>query len=58
LTEDTDTRHEQDVRDRVELIFENYSLEDLLEMNDLTEQEAIYLLYMEGHISEPESYFP
>lgn len=57
-TDNTDTRHEREVRDRVDLIFENYTLEDLLEMNDLTEQEVIFLLFMEGHISEPESYFP
>lgn len=53
-----DRRTEDDIRDRVDLIFENYTLEELLEMNDLTEQDAIFLLYMEGYISEPESYFP
>jgi hypothetical protein len=40
------------------MIFENYSLADLLEMNDLTEQEAIFLLYMGGYISEPEAFLP
>jgi len=57
-SDNSDTRHEEGVRDRVELIFENYNLEELLEMNDLTEQDVIFLLYMEGHISEPESFFP
>lgn len=51
-------KYKQDVEDRVELIFENYTLEEILEMNDLTDREAIYLLYMGGHINEPESYFP
>lgn len=55
---DNDNRTENDVRDRVDLIFENYTLEEILEMNDLTEQEAIFLLFMGGHINEPESYFP
>lgn len=53
-----DTRTENDIRDRVELIFENYTLEELLEMNDLTEKEVIFLMFMEGHISEPQAYFP
>lgn len=53
-----DLRAENDIRDRVELIFENYTLEELLEMNDLTEKEVIFLMFMEGHISEPQAYFP
>lgn len=57
-TDNPDTRVEVDMRERVELVFENYTLEQILEMNDLTEQEAIFLLFMEGHINEPESYFP
>lgn len=53
-----DPRVERDIRDRVELIFENFSLEEILEMNDLTPQDVIYLLYMDGQIAEPETYFP
>jgi hypothetical protein len=49
---------EADVRDRIDMVFENYTLDQIMEMNDLTEQDVIYLLFMEGHISEPEAYFP
>lgn len=57
-TDNPDRRVEESIRDRVEFIFENYTLSEILEMNDLTEQEVIFLLYMEGHINEPQSYFP
>lgn len=53
-----DNRSEADIRDRIEFVFENYTLEEILEMNDLSELDVIYLLFMEGHISEPEAYFP
>ena len=58
LTDNPDTRFEQEIRNRVEMIFENYTLDEILEMNDLSEQEAIYLLFTEGHISEPEAFLP
>lgn len=51
-------KYKDDIEDKITLILESYSLEDILEMNDLTAQDAIYLLFMEGHISEPEAYFP
>lgn len=51
-------KFKEDVENRIEHIFENYSLEEVLEMNDLTDREVIYLLFMEGHINEPEAYFP
>lgn len=51
-------RTNRDIEDRVALIFENYTLDEILEMNDLSHEYAIYLLFMEGHINEPESYFP
>lgn len=58
-TNDRDnTRNEREVRDRVDFIFENYSLEEILEMNDITPEDAVFLLYMNGHIKEPEAYFP
>jgi hypothetical protein len=53
-----DTRVEKDIRNRVDMIFENYTLEEILEMNDLTEQDVVYLLFMDGQINEPESYLP
>lgn len=53
-----DPRVEEDIKNRVEMIFENYSLEEVMEMNDLTPEEVVFLLYMDGHISEPESYLP
>lgn len=54
----SDTRSEKDIRDRIETIFENYSLDELLEMNDLTAPEAFMLLYMDGYVNEPEAFFP
>lgn len=53
-----DNRVEADIRDRIDFIFENYTLEEIIEMNDLTDRDVIYLLFMEGHINEPEAYFP
>jgi len=44
--------------DRVAFILENYTLEDVLEMNELTSEEVLMLLYMAGHIKEPEAYLP
>lgn len=51
-------KYKDDIEDKIALIFESYSLDEILEMNDLTAHDAIYLLYMEGHISEPEAFFP
>lgn len=52
------SRYKEDIEDRIDLIFQNYSLEKILEMNDIDERRVIYLLYMEGHIKEPEAYLP
>lgn len=53
-----DSRMRADVDDRIDMIFENYTLSEILEMNDLEEKYVVYLLYVGGHIKEPEAYFP
>lgn len=60
ITEDDikDSRYRADVDDRIDMIFENYTLAEVLEMNDLEEKYVLYLLYMGGHIKEPEAYLP
>lgn len=47
-----------DIADQVDLIFQNYSLEELLEMNEMTPEEAFQILYNQGLLSEPASYLP
>lgn len=38
-------------------LLEEFSLEDILEMNDLTDAAALIILIRGGHISEPERIF-
>lgn len=37
-----------------EILLANFSLEELLELNDITEEEVIELLYENGMLHEPE----
>lgn len=50
--------YKANVDDCIDHIFENYTLEEILEMNDLDEKYTLYLLYTAGHIKEPEAYLP
>lgn len=38
-----------------EILLSNFSLEELLELNDISEEEVIELLYDQGWLSEPEN---
>jgi len=40
--------------ERVIRLLETYTLEDILEHNDLTQEELLVTLYVEGHIEFPE----
>lgn len=42
---------------RAEELLKDFTLEELLEMNNLTEQEVIELLLEAGLINDPERYF-
>lgn len=50
--------YKANVDDCIDHIFENYTLEEVLEMNDLDEKAVLYLLYTQGQIKEPEAYLP
>jgi hypothetical protein len=41
---------------RVEIlgVLENYDIYDILDLNDMTPEEAVLKLYMDGHITLPE----
>lgn len=38
-----------------EILLANFSLEELLELNDISEEEVIELLYAQGWLNEPEN---
>lgn len=38
-----------------EILLSNFSLDELLEMNDISEEEVINLLYDNGWLAEPEN---
>lgn len=39
--------------EKFEELLETYSLEDLLEQEDLNPAEALYLLFISGHVKSP-----
>jgi hypothetical protein len=41
-----------------EEILKDFKLEEVLEMNDLTEEDVLEILLENGLINEPERYFP
>lgn len=43
--------------DLAEEILRDFSLEEILEMNDLTEEEVLSVLIDRGLVNEPERYF-
>ena len=48
-------RDEEDlVKEEIFRLTELYSLEDIMVLNDMNESEAVYHLYMDGHIILPE----
>ena len=46
------------LEDILEFLLEQFTLEELLEMNDITELEVLEILYHEGFLTEPERVFP
>lgn len=46
------------LEETIALILENYTIEEVLEMNELTDEDVLELLYMAGHIKEPAAYLP
>lgn len=38
-----------------EILLANFTLEELLELNDITEEEVVELLHKQGWLSEPEN---
>lgn len=45
------------LEDVFEFLLEQFSLDEILEMNDLTEVEVLELLFKEGLITQPERSF-
>jgi hypothetical protein len=45
---------DREILDKIETLLSDYSLEELLDDNDLTLAEAILLLYLAGHIRFPD----
>jgi len=43
-----------EVQDRVSKTLEQYPLDEILDVNDVTEEEIVSLLYSEGYIGLPE----
>jgi hypothetical protein len=48
----------ENLEQRISSILADYSFVEVMEMNDLSEEEILMILYMAGHIKEPESYLP
>lgn len=48
----------ENLEQRISSILADYPFVEVMEMNDLSEEEILMILYMAGHIKEPESYLP
>lgn len=48
-------RYDRKHIDMIKLLLENYELEDILEQSDITPEEALYILFIEGYIEFPEA---
>jgi hypothetical protein len=48
-------REERKQIDVIKEILETYKLEDILEQSDISPEEALYILFIEGYIEFPEA---
>jgi hypothetical protein len=48
---------DNDLDDLLEFLLEQFTLEEILEINDLTEREVLLILFREGLLVEPERVF-